>query len=210
MLDKVSNLKPLSKNKSFINQNGTYTATGTIDNKKVKIYSPKDKKAIKLRLFLENSICGKYFPKIIYYDDEYIADEWIDEPTLIECNKEYKSDELILEFIHNLSKIEYDIKIFDYFYHIFERIDKLDHPLRKELQGLKIINKINHNDLHPDNILLSSNKIIVVDNEFLGNNDGWIMNLKNSFLKNNQSFYSKFIDTNTLEKLWEIRTSWKK
>ena len=99
MLDKVSNLKPLSKNKSFINQNGTYTATGTIDNKKVKIYSPKDKKAIKLRLFLENSICGKYFPKIIYYDDEYIADEWIDEPTLIECNKEYKSDELILEFI---------------------------------------------------------------------------------------------------------------
>ena len=46
MLDKVSNLKPLSKNKSFINQNGTYTATGTIDNKKVKIYSPKDKRQL--------------------------------------------------------------------------------------------------------------------------------------------------------------------
>ena len=105
MLSKFSNLKPLSKNKNFINQNGTYTASGTIYNKKVKIYSPKDKKAIKLRLFLENTICGKYFPKIItYHDEEYIADEWIDEPTLTQCNKEYKSDTLILDFINDLFK----------------------------------------------------------------------------------------------------------
>ena len=53
MLSKFSNLKPLSKNGSFINQNGTYTATGMIDNKKVKIYSPLDKNAIKLRLLLK-------------------------------------------------------------------------------------------------------------------------------------------------------------
>ena len=65
MLSKFSNLKPLSKNGSFINQNGTYTATGMIDNKKVKIYSPIDKNAIKLRLFIENTNCKKYFPKII-------------------------------------------------------------------------------------------------------------------------------------------------
>ena len=210
MLTKFSNLKPLSKNKNFINQNGTYTAIGTIDNKKVKIYSPKDKGAIKLRLYLENSICSKYFPKIIYHDEEYIADEWIDEPTLTQCNKEYKSDTLILDFINDLFKIEYDIRVFDYFYHIFERVDKLEDPLIKKLLDLKIPNKLNHNDLHPDNILYSSNKIIVVDNEFLGNNNAWIMNLKNSFLRDDESFYNKFIDTNTVNRLWEIRKLWKK
>ncbi len=210
MLSKFSNLKPLSKNGSFINQNGTYTATGMIDNKKVKIYSPIDKNAIKLRLFIENTNCKKYFPKIICYDNNYIADEWIEEPTLTECNKQFSSNELILEFVNNLFKIEYETKVFDYLHHIFARINKLNDPLIEKLSRLKIPIKVNHNDLHPDNILFSSNNIIIVDNEFLGNNDGWILNLKNSFLKNDESFYNKFVDTNTIDKLWSIRKSWKK
>lgn len=200
-------IKPLKNNKSFYNQNGTYTAVGYIKGQKVKIYAPPDKNTIKLRLFLEKTKCKKYFPNVVFYDANYIAEEWIDAPTLSECNKQFDCNNLIMKFIFDLQSIEYDEIVFDYIEYIFKRINKTDHKLLSKIKELKIPAKINHNDLHPDNIILVSEQIKLIDNEFLGNSHGWIMNLKNSFLNNDETYYKKYIDKKTLEELWEIRTA---
>jgi len=210
MLNKFSNLKPLNKNRLFFNKNGTYSAKGFFDNQKIKIYSPPDKRTINLRLFLETTECKKYFPRVIYHDEEYIAEEWIDSPNLSECDKQNSCDDLILEFIFDLQKLNYKDIVFDYLYWIFKRINKSDDKLLREIRNLKIPPKINHNDLNPDNILLTSKGIKIVDNEFLGNNNGWVLNLKNSFLKNDTKFYENYINTKTINELWKIRTLWKK
>ena len=43
----------------------------------------------------------------------------------------------------------------------------------------------------------------IIDNEFL-DNTGWILNIKNSFLKENFN-YQNFVSEETLKELWKIR-----
>ena len=49
----------------------------------------------------------------------------------------------------------------------------------------------------------------IIDNEFLGYSTGWILNIKNSFLKED-FVYQNFVSTEALNLLWNIRKEWSK
>ena len=168
-----------------------------------------DKKQGQLFKFIsKNNKLSKYFPKLIAYDDKYIVEEWIQGKTLKQLN--FKKD-LISEHIEEIKHVinlmwslKYDTQVFDYLRYIYERVNKkYDHSL----DNIPI--KINHNDLSLDNIILTSKGLKIIDNEFLGCNNGWILNFKNSFIQ--ESFeYQNYISSEQLNSIWRIRKDWSK
>jgi len=204
---KVVNLKPTKKN--FINKNKKFSATGYYKNTKVKIYEVFDQNQGNLRAFVsKNKNLSSYFPKLIGFDKKYIIEEWVDGKTLNEINaknleKKSQSKE-VKKIIKLLWDTKYDMKVFDYIEHIHKRVNK------KNIFDLSNIpNRINHNDLSYDNIIMTSEGIKIIDNEFLGCNSGWILNVRNSFLEKDFE-YQRFVSENILDNLWDIRKEWSK
>ena len=212
ILDKISvnkiiveKLTPLRE--GFKNKNNKFSAKGYYNNLKVKIYEVFDRNQGPLREFIsKNGELSSYFPKLISYDQRYIIEEWVDGKTLKDSNSRFKKNisqsEEVKLIINLMWSIKYDIQVFDYIDYIFKRIGKTNNL---DLSNLPI--RINHNDLSLDNILVTSSGLKIIDNEFLGCNTGWIMNIKNSFLKENFN-YQNFISEETLKELWKIRKEW--
>ncbi len=212
ILDKISvnkiiveKLTPLRE--GFKNKNNKFSAKGYYNNLKVKIYEVFDRNQGPLREFIsKNKELSSYFPKLISYDQRYIIEEWVDGKTLKDSNSRFKKNisqsEEVKLIINLMWSIKYDIQVFDYIDYIFKRIGKTNNL---DLSNLPI--RINHNDLSLDNILVTSSGLKIIDNEFLGCNTGWIMNIKNSFLKENFN-YQNFISEETLKELWKIRKEW--
>jgi serine/threonine protein kinase len=204
---KIKKLKPLRKN--FINKNKKITATGYYNNIKVKVYGVHDKNQGKLRKFVSNcKNLSKYFPKLIAFNNKFIVEEWIEGKTLKELNlknSEFisKSKE-IKKFIKIMWSTKYDYTVFDYIEYIHKRVEKKN---CLDLDNVPV--RINHNDLSLDNIILSSKGLKIIDNEFLGCNTGWILNIKNSFLIENFD-YQNFVSKKTLNQLWSLRKEWSK
>ena len=119
-----------------------------------------------------------------------------DNPIKIEYVNEVKN------IIKLLWSTEYKKKTFDYIDYIHQRLDKTNNF---DLSEIPI--RINHNDLSLDNILVSSDGLKIIDNEFLGCSTGWILNLKNSFL-NDDLNYQDYISNENLNKIWNIRKEW--
>ena len=212
ILDKISvnkiiveKLTPLRE--GFKNKNNKFSAKGYYNNLKVKIYEVFDRNQGPLREFIsKNGELSSYFPKLISYDQKYIIEEWVDGKTLKDSNSRFKKNisqsEEVKLIINLMWSIKYDIQVFDYINYIFKRIGKTNNL---DLSNLPI--RINHNDLSLDNILVTSSGLKIIDNEFLGCNTGWILNIKNSFLKENFN-YQNFISEETLKELWKIRKEW--
>ena len=212
ILDKISvnkiiveKLTPLRE--GFKNKNNKFSAKGYYNNLKVKIYEVFDRNQGPLREFIsKNGELSSYFPKLISYDQRYIIEEWVDGKTLKDSNSRFKKNisqsEEVKLIINLMWSIKYDIQVFDYINYIFKRIGKTNNL---DLSNLPI--RINHNDLSLDNILVTSSGLKIIDNEFLGCNTGWILNIKNSFLKENFN-YQNFISEETLKELWKIRKEW--
>lgn len=212
ILDKISvnkiiveKLTPLRE--GFKNKNNKFSAKGYYNNLKVKIYEVFDRNQGPLREFIsKNKELSSYFPKLISYDQRYIIEEWVDGKTLKDSNSRFKKNisqsEEVKLIINLMWSIKYDIQVFDYIDYIFKRIGKTNNL---DLSNLPI--RINHNDLSLDNILVTSSGLKIIDNEFLGCNTGWILNIKNSFLKENFN-YQNFISEETLKELWKIRKEW--
>ena len=198
-------LKPIKER--FKNKNNKFSAQGYYENKKIKIYEVFDKNQSTLREFVSrHQQLSLYFPKLILCDEKYVVEEWIDGKTLRETtsnnsiNIEYVNE--IKNFIKLMWSIDYDKKAFDYIDYIYKRLDKTNN-----FDLSKIPNRINHNDLSLDNILVSSNGLKIIDNEFLGCGTGWILNFKNSFLSedsNNQDY----ISDEDLNEIWNTRKKW--
>ena len=212
ILDKISvnkiiveKLTPLRE--GFKNKNNKFSAKGYYNNLKVKIYEVFDRNQGPLREFIsKNKELSSYFPKLISYDQRYIIEEWVDGKTLKDSNSRFKKNisqsEEVKLIINLMWSIKYDIQVFDYINYIFKRIGRTNNL---DLSNLPI--RINHNDLSLDNILVTSSGLKIIDNEFLGCNTGWILNIKNSFLKENFN-YQNFISEETLKELWKIRKEW--
>ena len=62
-------------------------------------------------------------------------------------------------------------------------------------------------DLSLDNILVSSGGLKIIDNEFLGCSNGWILNYKNSFLTEDL-INQDYISDENLNEIWKIRKEW--
>ena len=212
ILDKISvnkiiveKLTPLRE--GFKNKNNKFSAKGYYNNLKVKIYEVFDRNQGPLREFIsKNGELSSYFPKLISYDQKYIIEEWVDGKTLKDSNSRFKKNisqsEEVKLIINLMWSIKYDIQVFDYISYIFKRVGRTNNL---DLSNLPI--RINHNDLSLDNILVTSSGLKIIDNEFLGCNTGWILNIKNSFLKENFN-YQNFISEETLKELWKIRKEW--
>ena len=116
--------------------------------------------------------------------------------------KKIKYSFILKRIIKLMWSISYDKEIFDYIDYIYNRVGK---TCNFDLSKIPI--KINHNDLSLDNILITSYGLKIIDNEFLGNSRGWILNLKNSFLKENLKS-NKYLSQQQFAELWKIREEW--
>ena len=198
-------LRPIRKN--FQNKNNKFSAQGNYENKKVKIYEVFDSNQGTLREFVsKHKKLSSYFPKVLVYDEKYIVEEWVDGKTLSEINSKNlnnipQSDE-VKQIIKLMWSINYNIKSFDYIDYIHRRIGKTNN-----IDLSRIPMRINHNDLSLDNIIISPDGLKIIDNEFLGCNNGWVLNIINSFLKEDLT-NEYFISTEIFAKLWEIRKAW--
>ena len=198
----IKYLKPIRK--EFFNKNNKFSAQGYFNNIKVKIYEVFDPNQGELRSFIaRHSILSNYFPKLIDFDEKYIVEEWIDGITLKETNFESKKKE-IKKFLNIMWSIEYKKEVFDYIEYIHKRLNKKNNF---NLSHIPI--RINHNDLSLDNILICEDGLKIIDNEFLGCNTGWILNINNSFLLEDNNYHD-FISNKDLNKLWDIRKEWSK
>ncbi|MDA8691460.1 hypothetical protein N9L88_04200, partial [Candidatus Pelagibacter bacterium] len=99
---------------------------------------------------------------------------------------------------------KYEKKVFDYINYIHNRVQK---PNNFDLTNVPI--RINHNDLSLNNIIITSNGLKIIDNEFLGCSTGWLLNVKNSFIDENYN-YQDFISEKDLDKIWNVRKEWSK
>ena len=203
----INNLEPTKEN--FINKNKKFSAKGYLKNIRVKVYEVFDQNQGDLRSFVSNhKSLSSYFPELITYDNKYIVEEWVEGKTLREINsknlKNIPQSDQIKKIIKYMWSIQYDKKVFDYINYIHKRVNK-----KNNFDFSNIPNKINHNDLSLDNILMTSKGLKIIDNEFLGCNSGWILNIKNSFLKENFE-YQNFVSEDILSKLWDVRVEWSK
>ena len=201
----IIDLKPLK----IKNKNQKFSAKGYLNNKLVKIYEVFDPKQGQLREFVsKNKNLKKYFPKLILYNHNYIVEEWISGPTLKEINKDLNLHTSNSNEVKNIIKIMWSIKyndeVFDYLNYIYSRVNKTCH-----LDLSCIPKRINHNDLSLDNIVMSQDGLKIIDNEFLGCNNGWILNIKNSFIKED-FVYQNFLEEDTINELWDTRKEWSK
>lgn len=204
---KVNKLKPIKED--FINKNKKYSAMGYCNNLKVKVYEVYDKNQGNLREFVSNhKDLSKYFPKLISFDHKFIVEEWVDGKTLKELNiKNFENLTYSLEIkkiLNIMWSTKYKYQVFDYINHIHNRVEK-----KNNFNLSNVPLRINHNDLSLDNIILSSQGLKIIDNEFLGYNTGWILNIKNSFLKEDYE-YQNFVSKKTLNQLWDLRKEWSK
>jgi len=199
---KIIKLKPIRKD--FISRNKKFSAMGYYNNVKVKVYGVHDKNQGKLRKFVSNhKDLSKYFPKLISFDNKFIVEEWVYGKTLKELNLNHsefmaKSKEL-KKIINIMWSTKFNYYVFDYIDHIHKRVKKKNYL---DLKNIPI--KINHNDLSLDNIILSPKGLKIIDNEFLGCNTGWILNISNSFVKEDFD-YQKFLSKKKLNQLWNLR-----
>ena len=209
---KISKIKPLRTH--LLNLNGNISASGFYGKKKVKIYSPVEKSQIRLRYEISKSKLGKYFPKLICYDKKFIVEEWINGKTLKELNYQSKKKKTFIE--KKIFSIINDLKrfkpqktrhSFDYIAYIYKRSGKKKDRLFYDLK--KLPTYLNHNDLTLDNIIFQNGRFVIIDNEFLGYNNGWILNIKNSFLRDKISFYENLVSEQHVQKIWKIRKNWK-
>tara|TARA_A100001011_G_scaffold273869_1_gene283239 strand:- start:428 stop:1075 length:648 start_codon:yes stop_codon:yes gene_type:complete len=199
------NLKPIRE--GFKNKNNKFSAQGNYNDTKVKVYEVFDKNQGALREFVsKHKELAKFFPKLIVYDDKYIVEEWLKGKTLKEEKLNYfrslEYSREVKKIIKLMWSINYDKKVFDYIDYIHKRLGK---TVNFDLSKIPV--KLNHNDLSLDNILITSEGLKIIDNEFLGCNNGWILNLKNSFIEDDL-LSENFISKKELAELWKIRTEW--
>ena len=201
----IEKLKPIRE--GFKNKNNKFSAKGYCKDVKVKVYEVFDENQGILREFVsKHEELSKFFPKLITYNTKYIVEEWLKGKTLKEekpnffKNKEYINE--VKKIIKLMWSINYDKNIFDYIEYIYKRLGK-----KVNIDISKIPIRINHNDLSLDNILVTPKGLKIIDNEFLGCNTGWVLNLKNSFIEE-EILGESFITKENILKLWKIRTEW--
>lgn len=203
----INNLNPLKN--SFNNKNNKFSARGFIGLKKVKIFESFDKnQGVLLDFISKNKVLSKYFPKLITFNKKFIVEEWVNGKTLKELNLNKKKKILLSDEVKKIINLmwatKYERKVFDYLKYIHKRVGK-----KNSVNLTKIPIRINHNDLSLDNIVLTTKGLKIIDNEFLGCNNGWVLNIKNSFIDEDFQ-YQNYLSEKKLNKLWKVRRDWSK
>jgi hypothetical protein len=214
-----------------ITKAGRASFSGLLEGKRVKVYSTYSADHAKLRVSLESTELGRqFFPRLIMSDKTHIVEEWIDGLPLkkIDGSLFARAAGEIKRFLYECRNSKELIRVaadhvgsFCYFQdYLIKRLEPwcmLDFVRQFVLSWQdmyervedKIEIRLSHPDLSETNILLEkkSERFVVIDNELLGVGRGWILDRKNSFLKDSAA--DKGSDLNgELEKGF-VNASWK-
>ena len=202
------------------------------EGKKVKVYNAYSAKQAKLRVRLESTDLGqRFFPRLVVSDNTYMVEEWIDGLPLkkLDCSLFERAADEIKRFLSECQNSKELIQVaahhagaFCYFQdYLIKRLEPwrvLDYvqefilswqdSYEKVKDNIEI--RLSHPDLSEANILLEkTGRLVVIDNELLGVGRGWILDRRNSFLKdfsgNAEAHSNRGGEKGFLDESWRLR-----
>jgi|GEM_PF-1241977 len=229
----ITDLAPLGGYRQLgITKAARASFSGLFEGKRVKVYSTYSADQAKLRVSLEPTELGRqFFPRLIVSDQTYMVEEWIDGLLLkkIDSSLRQRAAEEIRGFLSDCRESKELIHLaahhegaFCYFQdYLIKRLEPwcvLDFVRQFILSWQnaydrvkdKIEVRLSHPDLSESNILLEKNtgRFVVIDNELLGSGRGWILDRRNSFLKDfseNEDYPNREIEKGFLNMSWRLR-----
>jgi len=230
----ITDLVPLGRYRQpGITKAGRASFAGLFEGKKVKVYNTYSADQSKLRVSLESTDLGQqFFPRLVASDKNHVVEEWIDGLPLKKLGYSFlerAADEIkrflfecrnSTELIHLAAN---HTNAFCYFQdYLIKRLEPwcvLDFVRQfilswqndyDRVKG-KIEVRLSHPDLSDANILLEkkTERLVVIDNELLGVGHGWILDRRNSLLKdfseNADAHLSNGIEKGFLNESWRLR-----
>jgi hypothetical protein len=204
----ITDLVPLGGYRQLgITKAGRASFSGLFEGKRVKVYSAYSADHADLRADLESTALGRqFFPRLIMSDKTHMVEEWIDGLPLQKIDRSLfeRAAGEIKRFLSECRNGEELIRLaahhtgaFCYFQdYLIKRLEPwcvLDFVRQFILSWQnaydrvkdKIEVRLSHPDLSESNILLEkkTGRFVVIDNELLGVGHGWILDRRNSFLK---------------------------
>jgi hypothetical protein len=230
----ITDLVPLGGYRQLgITKAGRVSFSGLFEGKRIKVYSVYSADHAKLRASIESTDLGRqFFPRLVVSDKNHMVEEWIDglplkkldrsgferateeiERFLSECRN---SKELIQVAAHHGGAFcyfqDYLIKrlepwrVLDF---IQEFILSWQDAYERVKDNIEV--RLSHPDLSEANILLEkkTGRFVVIDNELLGVGRGWILDRRNSFLKdfpgNAETHLNSGIGKGFINESWRLR-----
>ena len=229
----ITDLVPLGGYRQLgITKAGRVSFFGLCEGKKVKVYNAYSAKQAKLRVRLESTDLGqRFFPRLVVSDNTYMVEEWIDGLPLkkLDCSLFERAAEEIKRFLSECQNSKELIQVaahhagaFCYFQdYLIKRLEPwrvLDYvqefilswqdSYERGKDNIEI--RFSHPDLSEANILLANTgRLVVIDNELLGVGRGWILDRRNSFLKdfsgNAEAHSNRGGEKGFLDESWRLR-----
>lgn len=205
----IENLKPLGGIfKPAITKAGRLSLVGkSEEGRKVKVYKSFNSNQIELRKVIGNYLKNEdvLFPKVIAYDDNFIAEEWINGESFSNLKKNFLKENTP-KLINFLKKFHFEAEFLDIaknnknsFCYLrdylllrlkpwsqWEPVENLLEEWNKlNLEtNQKIESRLSHPDLSLSNLILGNDqKVYIVDNELIGVGKGWLLDEKNAFFR---------------------------
>lgn len=230
----ITDLMPLGGYRQLgITKAGRVSFSGLFEGKRVKVYSTYSADHAKLRVSLESTDLGQqFFPRLIMSDKTHMVEEWIDglPLTKLDCSLFDRAAEEIKKFLSECQNSKELIQMaarhigaFCYFQdYLIKRLEPwcvLDFvqefilSWRDAYERIKdnIEIRLSHPDLSEANILREkkTGRFVVIDNELLGVGRGWVLDRRNSFLKdfsgNAETHLNKGMKKGFLNESWRLR-----
>jgi len=230
----ITDLVPLGGYRQLgITKAGRVSFSGLFEGKRIKVYSVYSADQAKLRASIESTDLGRqFFPRLVVSDKNHMVEEWIDglplkkldrsgferateeiERFLSECRN---SKELIQVAAHHGGAFcyfqDYLIKRLEP-WHVLDFVQEFILSWQDAYERVKdnIEVRLSHPDLSEANILRENKtgRFVVIDNELLGVGRGWILDRRNSFLKdfpgNAETHLNSGIGKGFINESWRLR-----
>ena len=216
-----------------ITKAGRVSFSGLFEGKRVKVYSAYSAGHAKLRVSLESTDLGqRFFPRLIVSDKTHVVEEWIDglplkkldgslfERAAVEIKRFLSECQNSKELIQMAADHEGAFCYFqDYLikrlepWRVLDFVQEFILSWQDAYERVKdsIGVRLSHPDLSEANILLGkkSGRFVVIDNELLGVGRGWVLDRRNSFLKdfsgNAEAHPNRGIEKGFLNESWRLR-----
>lgn len=230
----ITDLVPLGGYRQLgITKAGRASFAGLFEGKRVKVYSTYSANHAKLRVGLESTDLGRqFFPRLITSDKTHMVEEWIEGLPLKKLDRSLfeRAAEEIKRFLSECQNSKELIQVaahhagaFCYFQdYLIKRLEPwcvLDFVRQFILSWQDTYERVkdsievrlSHPDLSETNILLEkkTGRFVVIDNELLGVGRGWVLDRKNSFLKdfsgNSEVQMNGGIEKGFINESWRLR-----